>query len=219
VSRIPRGRPSAALVVACVALLIALGGTSFASVEAAVPNNSVGSAQLKSNAVVAAKIASNAVVAAKIAGNAVSSAKIAGNAVTTAKVADGSLVAADFKAGELPETNGFARFLNGPIVVPLASATLATLTIPQAGDYMIWGKAYLTGAANAVDCRLQAGGDFDETQAAPAVGAPAGLAFIVTHTFTDAGSVTLQCNANGAGTNANFIKISAIKLAKVTNGG
>src|SRR3954462_13630643 len=80
VSRIPRGRPSAALVVACLALLIALGGTSFAGVEAAVPNNSVGSSQLKSNAVVAAKIASNAVSGAKIASNAVSGAKIAGNA-------------------------------------------------------------------------------------------------------------------------------------------
>jgi hypothetical protein len=42
--RIPR--PSPALIVACVALLVALGGTSVAAVKALAPRNSVGSAQV-----------------------------------------------------------------------------------------------------------------------------------------------------------------------------
>jgi len=218
VLRIPHRRFSPGLVVASLALLFALAGTGLASGEA-VPNNSVGSAQLKNNAVTAAKIASNAVTSAKIASNAVASAKIAGNAVTSAKVQDGTLTKADFKAGELPDPKGFARFLNGPIVVPLASATLATLTIPEAGSYLIWAKAYVTGTANAADCRLQAESDFDETQGTPAPGAPASLAFLVAHTFGAASSVTLQCSAAGAGVNANFIKMSAIKLESVTNSG
>jgi hypothetical protein len=46
--------PSPALVVACAALVVALGGTSYAAV--ALSKNSVGTAQLRANAVTSAKI-------------------------------------------------------------------------------------------------------------------------------------------------------------------
>ena len=59
-------RPSPAMVVASIALLAALGGTSVAAV-ANVPDNSVGTAKIKNNAVTASKIAGNAVNSAKIA--------------------------------------------------------------------------------------------------------------------------------------------------------
>ena len=75
-------RPSAAMVVACVALLVALGGTGYATVLN-VPKNSVGSQELKRNAVTPAKIAPNA--------------------VRTAHVLNGSLLAVDFKAGQIPQ--------------------------------------------------------------------------------------------------------------------
>lgn len=58
------GRPSAALIVAFVALLVALGGTSYATF--AVPPNSVGTPQLKNDAVTTGKIANGAVTASKI---------------------------------------------------------------------------------------------------------------------------------------------------------
>ena len=74
-------RPSPAMVVACLALLVALGGTSVAAVNA-LPSNSVGTAQLKSSAV--------------------TNAKIAANAVNSAKVKNGSLSKADFAPGQLP---------------------------------------------------------------------------------------------------------------------
>ena len=60
------------MVVAIVALLVALGGTSIAAVSA-LPNNSVGTAQLK------------------------------GNAVISSKVKNRSLLRADFAAGQLPQ--------------------------------------------------------------------------------------------------------------------
>ena len=54
-SRVALGRrPSPAMVVACVALAVALGGTSYAAV--ALPKNSVGTKQLKPGAVTSAKI-------------------------------------------------------------------------------------------------------------------------------------------------------------------
>ena len=69
-----------ATVIACLALVIALSGTSYAAFV--LPANSVGSKQLKRNAV--------------------SGKKIARNAVTGVKVKNGTLLGADFKAGQLP---------------------------------------------------------------------------------------------------------------------
>ena len=78
--RVIRGHlPSPAVVLAGLALLVALGGTSYAAI--ALPNNSVGTRQLQQNAVARAKLAKSA--------------------VTGAKVKNGSLTAADFKAGQL----------------------------------------------------------------------------------------------------------------------
>jgi len=71
---------SYANVAASLALFVALGGISWAAVT--LPNNSVGTKQLKKNAVTGPKIK--------------------GNAVTSAKVRNGSLLAADFLAGQLP---------------------------------------------------------------------------------------------------------------------
>jgi hypothetical protein len=51
-----RRRVSPALAVACVALLVALAETGWATVSQLVPRNSVGAAQLKNNAVTSAKI-------------------------------------------------------------------------------------------------------------------------------------------------------------------
>jgi hypothetical protein len=215
VLRILRHRPSPALVISCTALLIALTGTSIAAVEA-VPNNSVGTAQLKNNAVTAAKIASNAVTAAKIPSNAVTSAKIASNAVTSAKVQDGTLSAADFAAGVLPApTDAFMRFLNGPIAIPISSTTLTTLSVPQAGNYVISGKAYIAGAVDlTATCRITAGGDFDESQAT----AHNSVSLLVGHNFTAGGTADFACSG-GLGITANFIKLSAIKVANLTNSG
>ena len=47
-------RPSPAMVVACLALTVALGGTGYAAIT--LPNNSVGTKQLKKNAVVSSKV-------------------------------------------------------------------------------------------------------------------------------------------------------------------
>jgi hypothetical protein len=54
------------MVVACLALLVALGGTSVAAVTA-IPRNSVGTAQLKKNAVVSAKVKNGSLRAADFA--------------------------------------------------------------------------------------------------------------------------------------------------------
>jgi hypothetical protein len=85
------------MVVASVALLVALGGTSVAAVSQ-LAANSVGTSQLKSNAVTTPKIKNSAVNASKLASNAVVTAKLAGNAVTNAKIANGTIQPADLSA-------------------------------------------------------------------------------------------------------------------------
>ncbi len=75
-------RPSAAMGVACLALLVALGGTSVATVSQLVPRNSVGTAQIRNIAVTRPKLRNSA--------------------VNSAKVANRSLLAVDFARGQLP---------------------------------------------------------------------------------------------------------------------
>ena len=72
ITRLRRLRPSPAMVVACLALLVALAGTSVAAVQVVVPRNSVGALALKPNS------------------------------VNSSKVLNHSLLKTDFKAGQLP---------------------------------------------------------------------------------------------------------------------
>jgi hypothetical protein len=54
--RIHLRRPSAAMVVACIALTVALGGTSYAAVSQLIPNNAIGTPQLKDGSVTSIKV-------------------------------------------------------------------------------------------------------------------------------------------------------------------
>jgi hypothetical protein len=75
-----RFRPSPALVVSIIALVVALGGTGYAASK--LPKNSVSSGQIKRGAV--------------------HNSDLARGAVTSSTVRDGSLLSKDFKAGQLP---------------------------------------------------------------------------------------------------------------------
>ena len=85
-----RRRPSPALVVACVALLVALGGTAVAAVVV-LPDGSVGTAQL----------ADDAVVGAKIRDGSVTSHDIANSTILGTDIRDRTLTKADFRKGSL----------------------------------------------------------------------------------------------------------------------
>src|SRR5689334_11335703 len=60
-------RPSPAMIVACLALLIALSGTGIAAVTAALPRNSVGPLQLRNNAVTGPKVKNGSLTRADLA--------------------------------------------------------------------------------------------------------------------------------------------------------
>lgn len=69
-----RHRPQPATIIACIALAVALGGTSYAAIN--LPANSVGPKQLKKNAVTRVKIKNGAVTGAKVANNTIRGADI-----------------------------------------------------------------------------------------------------------------------------------------------
>jgi hypothetical protein len=86
----PRIRlPSAAMIVACLALFVALGGGTYAAVK--LKANSVKTKNLKNGAVKEAKIADGAVSTRKLADAAVTSGKLADGAVTSGKLAPGAV--------------------------------------------------------------------------------------------------------------------------------
>ena len=93
--RISLRPPSAAVVIACLALGIALGGTGSAAVLN-VPDGSVTTAKIKNGAVTTAKLKNDAVTVDKL----------ADNAVRTAQVKNGTLLKEDFKSGQLSTGTG-----------------------------------------------------------------------------------------------------------------
>ena len=128
--RLVRHRPSPAMVVACLALGIALTGTSVAAVTALAPN-SVGTPQIKANAVTAAKLRNANVTCAKI----------ARNAVTGTKVLNGSLTAADFVASSLPKGPAGPTGATGPAGPAGPAGTIGPVTVRQAGVVVPGGVA------------------------------------------------------------------------------
>ena len=132
--RVLRVRPSPAMVVASVALLVAMAGTGVAA--SGLPIASVGSPQLRTGAV--------------------TSPKIAANAVTSAKVANGSLSRADFATGQVPSgPPGPPGPAGPPGQNALADATVTSHTGSVASNNYAWywitcasGKRAIGGGAN-----------------------------------------------------------------------
>jgi hypothetical protein len=219
----PEGKPvniirrhlaSPAMLVACAALIVALGGVSYAA--SVLPRNSVGTAQLKKKAITRAKIKKNA--------------------VTGAKVKNQSLMAADFKAGQLPagaqgpkgdpgpqgpqgipgqhgpkgdagaagpEGDTGAQGAPGPsdgyiakrdILNVTGGTTVASLPLPT-GSYIISAKLPVFGlAGTSFNCSLGAGADVDKV-----ADTTDGLAFMyipltIAHTFNAPAYTVLHCN-------------------------
>ena len=118
-------------VTATLALIVALGGTSYAAIS--LPANSVGSKQLKKRSV--------------------TNSKLRPNAVTSATVRNGSLRAKDFKAGQLPAgpagpagaTNIVRRHFASPGIAAGAAGAITMACSP--GERALIGGLEGDGAA------------------------------------------------------------------------
>ena len=224
-------RPSPAMVVAVVALVGSLGGTSYAA--ASLAKNSVGTGQLKTGAVKVTDIANNA--------------------VSSSKVKNGSLLAVDFKAGQLPQgparrrSRGRRRTVRrrrpagpagpaGPIGpshaflaakdthnvgIPQASHTVLTKPL-EAGDYTFMASASIrnsSGIDGEFTCSiLEPIGDLVDTLGAVTVSLENdehAAVSIVGATHTDGTTVELNCDSTDGG---QFATVSDARLVSTLVG-
>ena len=126
--RIFRHLPSPSMVVACIALVVALGGTSYAAIK--LPRNSVGTKQLKKASVTAPKLATRSVGPRKLQNNAVSDRNVKANALTGAKINEATLaeVPTAAKAGDSKTVAGYTVLRFATTVAPnAAQATVLNL--------------------------------------------------------------------------------------------
>jgi hypothetical protein len=100
------GRPSPAMVVACVALVVALGGTGYAATQ--LPPKSVGQKQLRNGAVGSRQIRDGAITKGKL----------HQDAVTSAAIRNGEVKAADLARGVLPAAVSIVHQASGDPVAP-----------------------------------------------------------------------------------------------------
>ena len=109
----------------------------------AVPENSVGTIELKNGAVTNAKIADKAVTGAKMADSTITAGKLASNAVSTAKVADKAITAPkmDFATVKI------AAESTQRITLTPGYKTVLTAKVPTAGKYYIHGFAMANAEA------------------------------------------------------------------------
>jgi hypothetical protein len=106
-----RPRLTYANVISTIALMLALGGTSYAAIN--LPNNSVTSKKIKDGAVHTSDLANNAVSSGKLANNAVTTGKLADNAVSTGKLADNAVTGTKLASNSVTESNVVAGSLTG----------------------------------------------------------------------------------------------------------
>lgn len=217
--------PSPAMVVACAALAVALGGTSYAAI----------------------KLPKDSVKAKQIAANAVRSSELADASVGTAEVIDGSLLAADFASGELPAGSPGPQGAQGPQgakgdtgdrgpseafvrvvdesfnLVDVTPTAVVSLTGLPAGTYLILGNAPLFRGAgeSASDCTLTVGSTSVRKAAGLTAATPS--ADLVWHEAVDlptGGDVVIACRDHlGISTGEAGIErptIVAVRVGSVT---
>lgn len=121
-------RTSPALVISCVALFLALGGSAFA---VGIAKNSVRSAQIVDGTVRSIDLRDNAVNAPKIAPDSVGSEEIAENAVESPEVAPDSLTNQDLGAASVASSEVADQSLTANDLGPdsVAASELGTVTL------------------------------------------------------------------------------------------
>jgi hypothetical protein len=192
-------RPSAATVIASVALFVALSGTSYAVSQ--LPKSSVGNAQLKANAVTGSKIKDGSIGRSDLSGDAIAAGPRGPRG-------------AEGPAGQpgAAGASGIARayVAHAPAIVPLPSgqsptATVGSLRLP-AGSYAVDFTSHAFGLATVgvwVDCSAAVNGT-SFTATATVIGRATGasqeavLAMTDVITLPSASTVTVKCGLRDA---------------------
>jgi hypothetical protein len=204
-------RPSAPLVISLVALFFAFGGASYAALT--IPNNSVGTKQIRNNAVTYSKIAPGTIGSARINQSLVQT-RVSGTCTGT-NGAIGQVTQSGHVVCNPSAPAEFGSSSTGTAVTGTA-ATVAGRAL-GAGGYLVFGEAYAdnTGAADStLTCTLSvpSGSSQARTVTVP-IGHQVALPINLVSTVPSAGATaTLTCTQTGGTVTADG-QINAIQTA------
>lgn len=231
-----RRRPSAPMVVSVVALFMSLGGVGYAA--AALPANSVGTAQLQDNSVTYTKIVPDSVGRVRLADRGVTTSKIRNENVTYKKIAPRSIgrVRADLNQlqARLASTCAAGTAIGGvdatgkvtcnptaPARVAAADKTATvtataqdvnTVTLPAGSSYLVFANPEVTatGGTATVTCSLTVGSATQSRSATVDAGAKQSIALQLA---TAAGAAAVSCTTAGGTGVSVTTAINAIQTA------
>jgi hypothetical protein len=215
--------PSAAMCVAVLGLVVALGGTTYAAVV--LPANSVGTAQLKRGAVTGIKVKDASLTGADIKLSTFKTVPSAAHATsadqaTTAQSAATATLAATATHALTADTAGTAystHFETG-IQLPATPTVVASLNVP-AGSYVLSAKGQIDtqNSGEIIECDIVAGTDTDKSFGqGGATHQSQILTNSLVHVFPVAGTVDLTCTAFGGGT-LSQVRLTAMTVAAIVN--
>ena len=206
-----RVRPSPALVVASVALLVALAGTGYAAIR--LPANSVGTVQLKAGAVTAPKVKIHSLLRADFKPGQIP----AGARGPAGFPGPPGPVGAPGAAGPAGPSAAYSKLVVGPVTLTTVASTLASLTIPQAGNYVLVAKAYATTTASAeITCQLVTGGEFDQSKV-HAFNTSQTITTMIAHQYSAASTAAFNCSSTTTAGSLNYIRVVATQVGSLTS--
>ena len=127
--------------------------------------------------------------------------------------------------GPIGPSNAYSSFKGGPVSLGSTLSTIAQLSIPAPGNYVINAKVALHDVVNTavvIQCQLVAAGtNLDQSETALTGNSGSFVneemaALQAVERFPAAGEVDLECDGFGVDTEASLIKITAIQVASIT---
>ncbi len=216
-------RPSPALVVAVVALVVACSGTALATSKYVVTSTK--------------QVRNGAISGLDVRNHSLHGGDLADGTITSRQIRNGTIRAEDLRAsartgaGTATATEAFRK--TGPERSQGGGAKVATLTL-QPGAYAIFAKVNMAPSVRdqglldtllksnkTIDgrCTLDAAGDVDESAGAlvsPGSQNPLELTVQITRTISKPGTVTLSCSADAAPWHASDASIIALPVDRAT---
>ena len=136
VSRLlPRRLPSPAMIVACIALIVALGGTSYAAIR--LPAASVGTKQLKKGAVTGVKVRKNTLTGTQVRESTLSKVPSALNADSADSADSADISRADYRQ-------------SAPTPIPATGVAVRATASCDAGTFALGGGAKVSNPNDAL---------------------------------------------------------------------
>jgi hypothetical protein len=211
------------MVVACIALLVALGGVGVAATR--LPVNSVGTAQLRANAVNSAKVKNGSLRAIDFAPGQLGGGKPGASGSNGATGPQGPKGDRGPKGDPGPPgpSNAYFDTNAGPVTLNFGPLQrVATVRAPDPGKYVLLAKATFHADAGHTNltssvCALGTSdaNQFDSAWTFVAPNAEGSIALMSAQSFDVATSVNLYCNVSGLST-VSDIKVTAIKVGALT---